>query len=48
MNYMNEDKFMEYDYIYKYLVVWLKLGQTQKLWDDFNNGLISPIEKGWT
>ena len=34
--------------IKKYIVVWLMLGQTQKLWDDFQNGLRSPIEKGWT
>ena len=34
--------------IKKYIVVWLMLGQTQKLWDGFQNGLRSPIEKGWT
>ena len=43
-----ENESFDSNRIKKYIVVWLMLGQTQKLWDDFQNGLRSPIEKGWT
>jgi len=48
INYKDEDQSLEYDYVYKYLVVWIKSNKTQELWDSFKNGLPSPIEKGWT
>ena len=38
----------EYQRIYCYVVLWLKLGQTQTLWDDFQTGIKSPIEMGWS
>ncbi len=38
----------EYQRIYCYIVLWLKLGQTQTLWDDFQTGIKSPIEMGWS
>ena len=48
VNYRKENQLLEYDYVYKYLVVWIMSDQTQELWDGFKNGLLSPIEKGWT
>ena len=36
----------EYCRVYTYVVLWLQLGQTQKLWDDFQTGIKSPIEMG--
>lgn len=38
----------EYQRVYCYVVLWLKLGQTQTLWDDFQTGIKSPIEMGWS
>lgn len=48
VNYRKENQLLEYDYVYKYLVVWIMSDQTQELWNGFKNGLLSPIEKGWT
>jgi DNA-binding transcriptional regulator YhcF (GntR family) len=43
-----ENESFDSNRIKKYITVWLRLSQTQKLWDNFQNGLPSPIEKGWT
>ena len=43
-----ETQYIETKRVYSYVVVWLALGQTQKLWDKFGTFLKSPIDKGWS
>ena len=43
-----ETQYIETKRVYSYVVVWLALGQTQKLWEKFGTFLKSPIDKGWS